>query len=62
MPGFARQRKILGRLGPHKTSVSCLYIKRLEDVDQDVLRELVEHSLEELEQQYPAEQRKARKR
>lgn len=33
---------LLNRLGPHKTSVACLYVTRLEQVDQDVLRELVQ--------------------
>jgi hypothetical protein len=29
-------------LGKHSTSVSCLYIKRLSEVDIDVLEELVD--------------------
>lgn len=33
---------ILKRLGTHKTGRGCLYIKRLSDVDESVLRELVE--------------------
>jgi hypothetical protein len=31
----------LSRLGPHTTGKSCLYIKRLSDVDAGVLRELI---------------------
>ena len=31
----------LAKLGPHKTGVSCLYIKRLADVDVTVLKQLV---------------------
>jgi Domain of unknown function (DU1801) len=31
----------LDRLGKHSTGKSCLYIKRLEDVDQQVLEELI---------------------
>lgn len=53
MPGFAAQRDLLDRLGPHKTSVSCLYIRRLDDVDADVLRTIVERSFEAVSQQYP---------
>lgn len=41
MPGFERYAELLPRLGKHKTSVGCLYVKRLSDVDQDVLREIV---------------------
>ena len=31
----------LSRLGPHTTGKSCLYVKRLSDVDTGVLRELI---------------------
>ena len=34
------------RLGPHRRGVGCLYIKRLSEVDQAVLRTLIEHSVE----------------
>ena len=44
--GFAdRHGRLLERLGPHRTGTSCLYLKRLADVDVDVLRELVERSI-----------------
>lgn len=41
--GFDDVRDLLERLGPHTTSVSCLYIKRLDRVDLDVLEALVRH-------------------
>ena len=44
MGGFARFDALMTTLGKHKTGKSCLYIKRLRDVDQNVLRELVEAS------------------
>ncbi|KAF2419844.1 DUF1801 domain-containing protein [Microbacterium sp. B35-30] len=31
----------LGKLGPHETGVGCLYIKDLEAIDADILREIV---------------------
>ncbi len=40
-----RHGKLVERLGPHKTGKGCLYLKRLADVDLDVLRELVERSV-----------------
>lgn len=46
MDGFAEYGSLLQRLGPHKTGKSCLYIKRLADVDLDVLRELVTRSVQ----------------
>ena len=42
----ARHRPLLEKLGPHKAGKSCLYLKRLDDVDLDVLRELLERSIE----------------
>jgi hypothetical protein len=33
---------LLDRLGPHSTGKGCLYVKRLDDLDRDVLVELVE--------------------
>ncbi len=53
MPGFSAYEDLLGRLGKHKTGKSCLYIKRLSDVDVDVLRELVEASVVSMRQRYP---------
>ena len=46
------QAELLARLGKHKTSVSCLYINRLEDVDMAVLRELTERSVADTRAHY----------
>ncbi len=46
MPGFKRYEELMNRLGKYKTGKSCLYIKKLEDVDVEVLRELVKESAE----------------
>lgn len=35
----------LKKLGKHKTGKSCLYINKLEDVDKEVLRKMMEESL-----------------
>jgi hypothetical protein len=32
---------LLGRLGKHRTGAGCLYVNRLEDVDEAVLAELI---------------------
>jgi hypothetical protein len=36
---------VLARLGPHKTGKGCLYIRRLNEVDQNALRELIDRSV-----------------
>ncbi len=45
VPGFTQYEALLKRLGKHKTGKSCLYLNKLADVDQGVLRELVERSV-----------------
>ena len=45
MTGFSRYDELMGKLGKYKTGKGCLYIKRLEDVDGEVLRKLVEESV-----------------
>ena len=48
MGGLQSSPELLQRLGKHKTGKGCLYIKKLEDVNLAVLRELVEKSVAEL--------------
>lgn len=48
----AKQRSLLAKLGKHKASKSCLYFKRLADLDESVLRELVMGSVATLRQRY----------
>lgn len=46
IPGLAVFPDALKSLGKHKTSKGCLYIKKLADVDLDVLKELLTQSVE----------------
>ena len=46
MPGFERYDDLMAALGPHSVGKSCLYLKRLDVVDKDVLGELVAESYE----------------
>ena len=41
----SRHQSVLARLGPHKSGKGCLYIRRLDDVDRDALRELIDRSV-----------------
>lgn len=47
--GFEEYADLMSRLGPHRTGKSCLYLKRLADVDQDVLRKLVKGTFQHLD-------------
>ena len=48
MPGYANFGDILDRLGKHKIGKSCLYVRRLSDIDEDVLGELIRAGLKDL--------------
>jgi hypothetical protein len=45
MGGFDLYKDLLKNLGKYKTGVGCLYIKKLDDVDKKVLKELVAESV-----------------
>lgn len=53
MPGVARYDALLARLGPHRHSVSCLYLGRLKTVDSAVLQDLVTASVTDMGRIYP---------
>ena len=44
--GFQKHKPLLDKLGKHKTGKSCLYIKRLDEVDQQVLKDLIAKSVQ----------------
>lgn len=52
--GFPRHQALMDRLGKYRTGKSCLYIKRLADVDEAVLEELCAESLDYVRVKYPA--------
>ncbi len=51
--GANKNPDLLEKLGKHKTGKSCLYINKLADVDQSVLRNLIDNSLSEMTRIYP---------
>lgn len=51
--GFPRHQHLMDRLGKHRTGKSCLYIRRLSDVDEGVLEALIKESLDYMRDKYP---------
>lgn len=51
--GFAGQADLLARLGKHRIGKSCLYIKRLADIDIGVLEAMIAASLATMAERYP---------
>jgi hypothetical protein len=47
------QEALLARLGKHRRSKACLYLKRLADVDQAVLKKVIAASVAEVKRRYP---------
>ena len=52
MPGFSTYDDLLSQLGKYKTGKSCLYIKKLSEVNREVLRELIAQSLKAMREKY----------
>ncbi|TNE58063.1 MAG: DUF1801 domain-containing protein [Bacteroidetes bacterium] len=54
MAGFSRYTELLEQLGKYKTGKSCLYIKRLSDIDMEVLETLIRESVEYMTSKFGA--------
>src|SRR5262245_20974521 len=54
VPEGNEQQALLSRLGKHKMTKSCLYFKRLADLDKTVLKRLVANSVKKLTRRYGA--------
>jgi hypothetical protein len=52
MDGYGGE-PLMKKLGKHKTGRSCLYINKLADIDQGVLREIVAKGWKIMEKKYP---------
>jgi hypothetical protein len=55
MPGDADYTAILARLGKHRKGKACLYLRRLSDADESVLRELIRVGLADLSAKWPVQ-------
>ena len=52
MPGFTPYGGLLAKLGKFRTGKSCLYVNKLDDVDEDVLTKLIRDSVAEMKHRY----------
>ena len=51
--GFPRHQALMDRLGKYRNGKSCLYVKRLSDVDEAVLESLIAEGLDYMREKYP---------
>ncbi len=47
-------KPLLAKLGKHKSSVACVYIRTLDDLDRGVLKKLAQAAVKETRRRYPA--------
>jgi len=52
MPGFTKYQQLMEKLGKFKTSKSCLYIKKLEDVNLKILEKIISESFKYMVKKY----------
>ena len=53
MPGFKNYKDLLAKLGKHKVSKgSCLYIRKLEDVDLKILAKLIKKAASDMKKSH----------
>ena len=50
--GFSINPELMEKLGKYKTGKSCLYVKKLDDVDRSVLAQLVKESVAYMREKY----------
>ena len=53
LSSFEKKKELLKKLGKHKATGGCVYIKKLEDVDLDELKKLVTSSFKSVKKKYP---------
>ena len=53
MQGNNENQVLLNLLGKYKKSVGCLYLNKLSDVDEVILRKLIKHSFTYMQNAYP---------
>jgi hypothetical protein len=52
MAGFDQLGDELTALGKHKSSKGCLYVKKLSDIDEKMLRKMIKKSIEIMKKRY----------
>lgn len=50
---FEDREKLLQSLGKHKTGKACIYIKKLEDINEEILKQMITNSIEDIRTKYP---------
>ena len=52
MPVFTKYKDLMNKLGKHKTSVSCIYFNKLQDINTEVLKQVIRRSVADMKKIY----------
>src|SRR5947207_6919685 len=52
IPNFEKKQELLKEFGKHKTAKACVYMKKVEDINIEVLKKMVTHSIKFLKAKY----------
>ena len=52
IPNFEKKEELLKEFGKHKTAKACVYIKKVEDINIEVLKKMVTNSIRFLKAKY----------
>lgn len=50
---FKNREALLAKFGKHKTAKACVYVKKISDIDVEVLKEMVTNSVAKISSLYP---------
>lgn len=53
LANFDRRDELLQQFGKHKTGKGCIYVKKLVDVNVDILQEMIDLSVKHMKSLYP---------
>ncbi|MEK5477602.1 DUF1801 domain-containing protein [Paenibacillus sp. FSL R5-0407] len=54
--GDTAREALLEQLGKHTAGKGCVYINKVADINEDILKELIQQSVQFLKETYPAEE------
>jgi len=52
MPGFSNYQDLMKKLGQHKSTASCIYFDKLENIDVKVLKQVIRRSVADMKKLY----------
>ncbi|WP_343523306.1 DUF1801 domain-containing protein [Pedobacter sp.] len=50
---FKNREELLAKFGKHKTAKACVYVKKMSDIDIEVLKEMITNSVARISSLYP---------